>query len=116
MVEAGGAFSRGLESGGTSAAGADLGVEWTPIEHWLELEAGTSITFARGSREWDSDFLFKKPWTLSPHAEFMLGAGPEWQHSTAAGHARNALAAELAGDFMFWPGSRHRFGCFLSPP
>ena len=27
---------------------------------------------------WDVDLLFKKPWTLSPKAEFMLGAGPEW--------------------------------------
>lgn len=28
--------------------------------------------------EWDTDFLFKKPWTISKKLEFMAGIGPEW--------------------------------------
>ena len=115
VVEVGGVAEHGLNGGG-GAGGVDLGVEWTPIPDKLELEAGTSLTFARGGgREWDSDFLFKKPWTLSPHAEFMLGAGPEFQHASAHGVSSNALAGEVAGDFMFWPGSGHRFGWFIEP-
>lgn len=52
IVEIGGAASHSLDGGG-SAAGLDFAVEWTPIEHWLELEAGTkflsNITSRRGS-------------------------------------------------------------------
>jgi hypothetical protein len=44
-----------------------------PIENWLELEAGVSPFYTRNSMEWDTDFLVKKPWTLSSKAEFMLG-------------------------------------------
>lgn len=115
VVELGGATSHGLGSAGSAASGLDFGIEWTPIENWLELEAGTSPVFAHGSREWDTDFLFKKPWTLTPHAEFMFGVGPEWQHFSVPGIAHNALAAEVAGDFMFWPGRAHRFGWYLEP-
>ena len=49
----------------------------TPIENWLELEAGVLPFYSRNSTEWDTDLLFKKPWTLSPTAEFMFGIGPE---------------------------------------
>jgi hypothetical protein len=27
----------------------------------------------------------------------------------------NTLAGEVAGDFMFWPTGKHRFGWFLEP-
>lgn len=114
VIEVGGAASRGLNGGG-SAAGLDFAVEWTPIEHWLELEAGTSPVFSHGSHEWDTGFLFKKPWTLTPNVEFMAGLGPEWQHVVASGTAHNSLAAEAIGDFMFWPGRGHRFGWYLEP-
>src|SRR3984957_4069797 len=58
----------------------NLAAECTPIENWLEFEAGVSPFFTRNSTEWDTDFLFKKPWTLSSKAEFMLGVGPQWTH------------------------------------
>ena len=50
----------------------------TPIENWLELEFGVTPTFSHHSTEWDTDVLFKKPWTLSKKVEFMFGVGPEW--------------------------------------
>jgi len=31
----------------------------------MELEAGVTTTFTRYSTEWNTDLLFKKPWTLS---------------------------------------------------
>jgi hypothetical protein len=42
-----------------------VAVEVTPIENWLELEAGVTPLFRRDSTEWGTDLLFKKPWTLS---------------------------------------------------
>jgi hypothetical protein len=87
----------------------------TPIEDRLELEAGVSTLFGRHSTEWDTDLLFKKPWTLSRSVEFMIGAGPEWVHTRSSGVRANSVAAEAVLDFMFWPGARHRLGWYLEP-
>src|SRR5579863_10681668 len=114
IVELGGAASRDLKGGGSSF-GPDVAVEVTPIENWLELEAGVTPLFGRGSTEWDADLLFKKPWTLSHKAEFMLGAGPEWIHTRANRVTTNSVAGEAVLDFMFWPGRKHRFGWYLEP-
>ena len=65
--------------------------------------------------EWDTDLLFKKPWTLSRKAEFMLGIGPQWTYLKQNGKTANSIAGEVAGDFMFWPSGKHRFGWFLEP-
>ena len=51
-------------------------MEVTPIENHLELEAGVTALFKRHA-EWSVDLLFKKPWTLSKKAEFMVGIGPD---------------------------------------
>ncbi len=114
IVELGGTAERALNSGGSSFGG-DLAVEFTPIEKWLEIETGTTPLFRHHSAEWDTDLLFKKPWTLSEKLEFMFGAGPEWIHTRAYGVTTNSLGGEVALDFMFWPSSKHRFGWFLEP-
>jgi hypothetical protein len=114
IIELGGAASRGL-NGGRSSFGGDLAVEFTPIEKWLEIEAGTTPLFGRHSTEWDTGLLFKKPWTLSRKVEFMFGVGPEWIHTSAYGVTTNSLGGEVVLDFMFWPSSKHRFGWFLEP-
>jgi hypothetical protein len=87
----------------------------TPIENWLELEAGVTPLFNRSSTEWDLDLIFKKPWTLSEKAEFMFGVGPEWVHTNKAGATPNSISAEAVLDFMFWPSAKHRFGWYLEP-
>ncbi|MGA2564697.1 MAG: hypothetical protein ABSF96_14145 [Steroidobacteraceae bacterium] len=114
VIELGGATARDLKGGGSSF-GPDLAVEVTPVESWLELEAGTTPLFRPRSTEWDADLLFKKPWTLSEKAEFMAGLGPEWIHSSAYSVTTNSLGAEVVLDFMFWPNSKHRFGWYLEP-
>jgi hypothetical protein len=114
IVELGGAGSWNLRDGGSSF-GPDFALEVTPIENWLELEAGVTPLFTRHSTEWDTDLLFKKPWTLSEKVEFMAGIGPEWVHATQYGATGNSLAAEAVLDFMFWPSRKHRFGWFLEP-
>lgn len=114
IVEVGGAAGWDLKGGGSSFGG-DLAVEFTPIEKWLEIEAGTTPLFRRHSTEWDTDLLFKKPWTLSEKVEFMFGVGPEWIHTKAYDVMTNSLGGEVALDFMFWPSSKHRLGWFLEP-
>jgi hypothetical protein len=113
IVELGGAASRDLKGG--SSFGPDVAVEITPIENWLELEAGVTPLFSRHSTEWETDLLFKKPWTLSEKAEFMIGAGPEWIHTRAYGMSMNSLGGEAVLDFMFWPSAKHKFGWYVEP-
>jgi hypothetical protein len=114
IVELGGAAGRNF-NGGPSSFGPDAAVEVTPIENWLELEAGVTPLFTRHSTEWDTDLLFKKPWTLSKKAEFMAGVGPEWVHTRQSGVTTNSVAGEGVLDFMFWPSGKHRFGWYLEP-
>jgi len=82
VVELGGAAERSLTEG-NSSFGPTAAVEFTPIEHWLEIEAGVTPLFRRHSTEWSVDLLFKKPWTISSKFEFMLGVGPEWTQTSA---------------------------------
>jgi hypothetical protein len=102
-------------SGGAATFAPNLAAECTPIENWLELELGVSPFYTRNSTEWDTDFLFKKPFTLSEKAEFMLGVGPEWAHLKQSGKTTDSFSGELAGDFMFWPTGKHRLGWYLEP-
>jgi len=115
ILELGGAASHGLTGEGPSY-GPNVAVEFTPIENWLEIEAGVTPLFRRHSTEWGTDLLFKKPWTLSKKVEFMAGVGPEWIHAREYGITTNTIAGEAIGDFMFWPSSgKHRFGWYLEP-
>jgi hypothetical protein len=114
VVEIGAAANWNFKGGGSSF-GPTVAVEVTPIENWLELEAGVTPLFTRHSAEWDVDLLFKKPWTLSKKAEFMLGVGPEWVHLTKNSVTTNSVSGEAVLDLMFWPAAQHRFGWYLEP-
>jgi hypothetical protein len=110
-----GAAGEGALTHGKPAYGPSFAVEVTPIKEWLEIEAGVTPFFSRGQTEWDTDLIFKKPYTLSKSSEFMFGVGPEWAHTTTAGVATNSIAGEAALDFMFWPSPKRRFGWYLEP-
>jgi hypothetical protein len=114
VIELGAAASRSLTES-QSSFGPTVGVEVTPIENWLEIEAGVTPLFRRHSTEWSIDLLFKKPWTVSDKVEFMLGIGPEWIHTNAYGIKMNSVGAEVAPDFMFWSSKKHRIGWYLEP-
>jgi len=114
IVELGGAADWSITEGGSSF-GPTVAVEGTPIENWLELEAGVTPLFRRHSKELGIDLLFKKPWTLSKKAEFMAGIGPEWVHATKYSVTTNSFSGEAVLDFMFWPSARRRFGWYLEP-
>jgi hypothetical protein len=114
VIEVAPEVGRSLSGEGWSA-GPGFAIEVTPVERWLEIEAGVARSFGGHSGEWDTDLLLKKPWSLSKRAEVMVGAGPAWERSERNGSAANSLAAEFALDFMFWPAARHRWGWFLEP-
>jgi hypothetical protein len=114
VVELGANAGRSLNDV-ASSVGPTVAVEVTPIENWLELEGGVARLFGRHSTEWDTDLLFKKPWTLSRTVEFMFGVGPEWIRTNRQGAVTDSVAGEVVLDFMFWPGSKHRFGWYLEP-
>ena len=108
IVELGAAGEWDFPSG---RLGPTAAVEFTPIKDWLEIEAGVSTLFGSGQTEWSTDFLFKKPFTLSDKVEFMVGIGPEWTFT------RNGtkIAGEIAADFMFWPTPDRKLGWFFEP-
>jgi hypothetical protein len=114
IVELGGAANWGVNGGGSSF-GPTVAVEVTPIEKWLELEAGVTPLFSRHTTEWDVDLLFKKPWTLSKKVDFMIGVGPQWVHTKKCGVTTNSVSGEAVADFMFWPSRKHRFGWYVEP-
>jgi hypothetical protein len=114
VLELGGAANWSV-TGGKSSFGPTVAVEVTPIENWLELEAGITPLFTRHLTEWDADLLVKKPWTISKKAEFMFGVGPAWIHTTKYGTTTNSVSGEAVLDFMFWPSAKHKFGWYLEP-
>ena len=83
-----------------------VAIEVTPIEHWLEFEAGITPLLSKGGTEWEADFVFKKPFQLSKNVEFMVGLGPLWSSTSSFG-----TVAVL--DFMIW--TTPQFGWFVEP-
>ena len=113
ILEIGGAGEWGLKGG--SSYGPSLSAEITPIPDVLELEAGVTPFFSHGRTEWDSDLLFKKPYTLSDTTEFMFGLGPSWSHTLGGGKTTDTFGATAALDFMFWPWRARTVGWFIEP-
>ncbi len=99
--------------GGAANFGGTIAGEITPIEHWLEIEAGVTALGSTGRTELSGDLLFKKPWSLSPRFEFMLGAGPSWARTTNGPDKGTLLSAEFVLDFMFW--QRRNIGWYIEP-
>jgi hypothetical protein len=98
---------------GSPGFGPTVGVEFTPIKDWLEIEAGTGpFFFNSGPAQWNADILFKKPFELSETAELMVGLGPELNYTIGGG---TKWATEFAFDFMFWPWPDRKYGWFLEP-
>jgi len=115
VVEIGASPSRNLKDH-SSSFGPTVAVEVSPIEKWLELEAGVTPSFGRHTTEWATDLLFKKPWTFSPTVEFMAGVGPEWIHTNESGATANSIGGEAVLDFMFWPRRwGHKYGWYVEP-
>jgi hypothetical protein len=112
VVELGAATERSIQDGIVSA-GPSAAVEFPVIKDWLEIEAGISPLFRPGQTEWQADLLFKKPFTINEHVEFMIGVGPQFSYATAGGGTQ--IASEIALEWMIWPTADRKFGWFVEP-
>ncbi len=97
--------------GGAASYGPEVALEYTVIEHWLEIELGTSPQFSKGQAEVGTDFLHKKPFDLTRQLELLISAGPVWIHKSGA----DSVAAELTTEFVYaaWP--KEHVGIFFEP-
>jgi hypothetical protein len=93
--------------------GGTIAGEVEPIENWLELEFGFTTLATAGHTELSGDLLFKKPFRLSPSAEFMVGLGPSFSRSLNGPERGNSWSVEFALDWMFWP--TKNLGWFIEP-
>jgi hypothetical protein len=114
VLELGAAAEWGLNGGGSSF-GPTAAVEFTPIKNWLEVETGFETLFRHGHTEWDTDFVFKKPFEFTPSVELEPGIGPVWIHTIGAGRMSDVIGAEAVADIMFWPTPDQKYGWFLEP-
>ena len=114
ILQLGGGVDWGL-NGGVPGFGPSVAVEFTPIRNWLEVETGVATSFSKGRTEVDWDFVFKKPFDLSPYVEFEPGLGPVWIRTVEAGRTSNALGATAVFEFMIWPTLERKYGWFVEP-
>ena len=112
VIELGAATERSIQDG-TYSVGPSASVEFPVIKDWLEIETGISPLFRPGQTEWQADLLFKKPFTINEHVEFMIGAGPQLSYATAGGGTQ--IASEIAIEWMIWPSTDRKFGWFVEP-
>jgi len=112
IFEVGAAGEASLRHGGANF-GPNLAAEITPIEDWLEIEAGASALAPTGHSEFSEDIVFKKPFRLTATAELMIGLGPFVSHTASGPEAGSSHGLEIAFDFMFW--SHRSRGWYLEP-
>jgi hypothetical protein len=113
-LELGVAAEWGLPGGGFSF-GPAVGIEFTPVKDWLEVEVGTASVFGGGRTEWGTELVFKKPYSLSDKVEMMVGLGPEWLYKTGHGETTNSIGGVAVVDFQIWPFPERNLGWFIEP-
>jgi hypothetical protein len=101
--------------GGDIGFGASVGIEHTLIKDWLEIELEVSPLFGAGRTDWDTEFIFKKPFELSDKIEVMPGIGPAWLYTSSHGQKTGSLGAVALVDFQIWPTPKRNFGWFIEP-
>jgi hypothetical protein len=100
---------------GAPGAGPTVAVEVTPIEHWLELEAGVTRYSAGAPRNRARIFFSRNPGPFPRKQSLWFGVGTEWVHTNEYRPTPNSVSAEAVLDFMFWASAKHRFGWYLEP-
>ena len=97
----------------TSHLGPVVGIEFEPIENWLEVEFGATTYRSQGATNWKLDLPFKIPFRLSSTVELMPGLAPTWAHTTQPGEQPSTWGAEALIDLFFWRSKW--FGWYLEP-
>jgi hypothetical protein len=112
-LEIGPVAERTVAGNAATHAGPSFAIEFTPVEHWLELEAAVSRFRIDGVVEWETEVAVKKPFELTPSVELMLGLGPTWRHTGAPLEQSDSFGAEFVLDVQFW--RTRRWGWFIEP-
>jgi hypothetical protein len=113
-LEIGAAVEWAVPGGGTGL-GASVGIEYTLIKEWLEVELEVSPLFGAGRTDWDTELIFKKPFELSDKLEVMPGIGPAWLYTVSHGQTSSSLGAAAMLDFQIWPTPERNYGWFIEP-
>jgi hypothetical protein len=114
VLELGAAGEWGLNGDGSSF-GPTAAIEFTAIKNWLAIEPGVTTLFSRGQTEWDTGFVFRKPFDLSPAVEFEPGIGPVWIHTVGNGRTTDSIGVDASAHFEIWPTPDRKYGWFLEP-
>lgn len=110
-----GAAAEWAVPGGGFGFGPSVGIEYTLIRDWLEVELEVSPVFGAGRTDWDTEFIFKKPFSLSDKVEIMPGVGPAWLYKTSNGQNTSSFGAVALLDVQIWPYPERNFGWFIEP-
>jgi hypothetical protein len=110
IIELGGTGDWNLSGG--SRFGPSAGLEFEPIKNWLEIEANVGTLFGNGPDEFETEIMFKKPFSLADKLELEIGAGPQWAQTF---NGRGTLGVEFEAEFLFWPTRERNYGWFIEP-
>ena len=93
-------------------SGPSFAIEFNVIKDWLEIEVGTAKLFRGRNSEFETEVVFRKPFTLSETAEVMIGLGPMW---SKAKDESWKVGTTFVADFMFWSSPERKYGWFVEP-
>jgi hypothetical protein len=98
---------------GSTAYGTSLAIEFTAIEHQLEIEVGAQYLSTSNPKELGAQIIFKKPLELAQDVELGLGLGPAMWRKTSSPNNSLQLGVTFVADFMFW--TTKKIGWYISP-
>ncbi|MBU3548940.1 hypothetical protein [Polynucleobacter sp. P1-05-14] len=98
---------------GSKAYGTSLAVEFTAIEHQLEIEMETQYLSTSNPKELGAQIIFKKPFELASDIELGVGLGPAIWRKTSSPSSGLQSGVAFVADFMFW--TTKKVGWYLSP-
>ena len=98
---------------GSKAYGTSLAVEFTAIEHQLEIEVGTQYLSTPNPKELGAQIIFKKPFELASDIELGVGLGPAIWRKTSSPNNSLQSGIVFVADFMLW--TTKKVGWYLSP-
>ncbi len=111
IFEMGGGGEWGIP--GKQRFGPEIGLEYTIIKHWLEVEVSTSPLFLRGQAEIGTDLIFKTPFAIADTLELLAGAGAEWIHRF--NRMPDSVAGVVAVDFVYEILPERHVSVFVQP-